>query len=569
MRKPAGKKPAGSMNSGVLLLQTESKIAAAQSPQRGHASAWSPLREPIFRALWIASVTSNIGTWMHEAGAGWLMTSLTTSPFMVALMQTATSLPVFLLVVPAGALADVVDRRRMLLFTQGWMLSAAALLGVLTLLDLTTPWVLLVLTLALGAGAAMNAPAWQATAPELVPRAELPKAVSLNGVGLNLARAVGPALGGAVVAAAGPWAVFLLNAVSFLSVMAVLYQWRRPPRAGKAPAEPVLSAIRAGIRYARYAPALRAVLVRTGLFVLFASALWALLPVLARHGMGLGSTAYGILFGCLGAGAVVGAIILPWLRRRLSMDALVTAATLTFAAVMVGLAQVRQFGFLCAVLGAGGIAWIALMASFNIATQTSVPSWVRARALALYLLMLQGSMAVGGVLWGTVAQHAGMTVALLCAAAGLVAGLALVPRYRLKRGKEPDLRPSAHWPEPNIVIEPDPEDGPVLVTVEYLIDPERARDFALAMQAVRQQRLRDGAFRSGLFSDPSDPCRYIETFVVESWAEHMRQHDRVTVNDRIAEDRARAFHGGDQPPITSHYIYAHTSQTDHSETTEQ
>jgi len=551
------------------LEQAESKIAAARRPQRGHASAWSPLREPLFRALWIASVASNIGTWMHEAGAGWLMTSLTTSPLLVALMQTATSLPVFLLGLPAGALADVVDRRRMLLFTQGWMLSAAGMLGLLTLLDMTTPWVLLVLTLALGAGAAMNAPAWQATAPELVPRAELPKAVALNGIGLNLARAVGPALGGAIVAAAGAGAVFLLNAVSFLSVIAVLSQWRWSPRAGKAPTEPVLSAIRAGIRYARHAPALRAVLVRTGLFVLFASALWALLPVLARHEMGLGSTAYGILFGCLGAGAVAGAVILPWLRRRLSMDALSIAAIVLFAAVTLALAQVRQFGFLCVVLWAGGVAWIALMASFNIATQTAVPSWVRARALALYLLMFQGSMAFGGVLWGTVAQHAGMTVALWCAAAGLVAGLALAPRYRLNHGEELDLRPSSHWPEPNVLIEPDPEDGPVLVTVEYRIDPEHARNFALAVQAVRRQRLRDGAFRSGLFRDPSDPGRYIETFVVESWAEHMRQHERVTVNDRIAEDRARAFHRGDQPPVTSHYIYAHTSESDHSETTER
>ena len=285
--------------------------------------------------------------------------------------------------------------------------------------------------------------------------------------------------------------------------------------------------------------------------------------------MGLGSTAYGILFGCLGAGAVAGAVILPWLQKRFSMDALIAAATLTFAAVMVGLAQVRQFAFLCVVLWAGGIAWIALMASFNITTQTAVPSWVRARALALYLLMFQGSMAIGGVLWGTVAQHAGMTVALLCAAAGLVAGLAAAPRYRLKRGEEPDLKPSPHWPEPNVVMEPDPEDGPVLVTVEYRIEPKHARDFAAAMQIVRRQRLRDGAFRSGLFRDPSDPGRYIETFVVESWAEHMRQHDRVTVNDRIAEDRARIFHRGEQPPMTSHYIYAHTSEADHGETTER
>src|SRR2546428_5036653 len=386
----------------MALQQVLDKVVTNQQPKTISASAWSPLRQSLFRALWIASVTSNIGTWMHEVGAGWLMTSLTQSPLMVALMQTATSLPIFLLALPAGALADLVDRRRMLLFTQGWMLTAAALLGALTLLDLTTPWVLLMLTFVLGAGAAMNAPAWQATAPELVSRAELPAAVALTGMGLNLARAVGPALGGAVVAAAGPGAVFLLNAISFLSVMLVLYRWRRTTEDGPAPAEQVTSAIRAGIRYTRHAPALRAVLVRTGLFVLFASALWALLPVLARHEMGLNSIGYGILFGCLGTGAVAGAILLPAMRSRLSTDALVAGATISFAAVTVAMAQVRDFGLLCVVMVAGGVAWITLMASFNVATQMAVPSWVRARALALYLLMFQGGMAAGSVFWGEV-----------------------------------------------------------------------------------------------------------------------------------------------------------------------
>ncbi len=487
------------------------------------------------------------------------MTSLTSSSFMVALMQTATTLPVLLLGLPAGALADVVDRRRMLLFTQAWMLVSAAVLGILTLLEITTPWVLLIFTFALGAGAAMNAPAWQATPPELVSRAELSAAVGLTGIGLNLARAVGPALGGAVIAMAGPSAVFLLNAGSFLSVIGVLYHWRRTTKVSLASTEPLSSAIRAGIRYARYAPALRAVLIRTGLFVLFASALWALLPVLARHELGLDSINYGILFGCLGVGAVLGAAILPKLRSRISTDSLAGSGTILFAAATAALVEARHFGLLCVILFGGGVAWFTLMASFIITTQNVVPSWVRARALALYLLTFQGGMAAGGILWGVVTENAGITVALLSAAVGMMISLAAMARFPLSKGEELDLTPSRHWPDPVLAIAPDPGEGPVLVMVEYRIRPERAQDFTLAMQAVREQRLRDGAFRSSLYRDPADPSRYLETFVVESWAEHLRLCERATVSDRIVEERARAFHIDRRPPAISHYVYAHTS----------
>ena len=520
------------------------------------ATIWRPLRQPVFRALWIASLTSNIGTWMHEAGAGWLMASLTSSPVMIALMQTATTLPIFFLALPAGALADSVDRRRILIATQGLMFVAAATLGVVTLLDAMTPWLLLILTLALGAGAALNAPAWQATTPELVPRADLPSAVALTGIGLNLARAVGPALGGVVVAALGTWAVFLVNAVSFLSVIAVLYGWRRKRVASRIPAEPVLSAIRAAIRYARHAPALHAVLIRTALFVPFASALWALLPFLARHEMGVDAVGYGILFGCLGVGAVTGAAILPGMQRRFSKDSLALGATVLFAAATIAMAEIRQFGWLCLVMVGAGAGWITLMVSLNIATQTAVPTWVRARALALYLLTFQGGMAAGSTLWGMVTAHVGISLALLCAASALLTGLAFVHRYPLNGVEELDLTPSAHWPEPTVAVKLDPQDGPVLVTVEYRVNPEHAPDFTSAMQAVRRQRLRDGALRSGLYSDPADPGRYVETFVVESWAEHLRQHERVTVSDRVAEERARAFHIGDTPPTTSHFVHA-------------
>jgi len=561
----AGESPAGSANrenlrnSAMALPQALSRIVTKQQPEIANESAWSPLRQPLFRALWIASVASNIGTWMHEAGAGWLMTSLTSSPLMVALMQTATTLPVLLLGLPAGALADVVDRRKMLLFTQSWMLIAATILGTLTLLNVTTPWLLLILTFALGAGAAMNAPAWQATAPELVSRDELPAAVALTGMGLNLARAVGPALGGIVIATSGPWAVFLLNAVSFLSVIAVLYHWRTTTKVGPAPAEPVLSAIRAGIRYARHAPALSAVLIRTGLFVFFASALWALLPVLARHEMGLNSIRYGVVFGCLGAGAVAGAVLLSGLRNRCSTECLAIGATIAFAVVSGLLAEVRHFGWLCVVMIAGGVAWITLMVSFNVATQMTVPSWVRARALALYLLTFQGGMAAGSVVWGSLAQYGGISLALWCAAGGLIVGLGAMAWYPLTESEELDLTPSSHWPEPPVTVESHLDDGPVLVMVEYRIQAKHARDFIFAMEAVRQQRLRDGALRSGLYRDPTDLSRYLETFVVESWAEHLRLHERVTVSDRIAEERARAFHIGQAPPVVSHYVYAHTS----------
>lgn len=401
-------------------------------------SAWALLRRPLFRALWIASLTSSIGTWMHELGAAWLMTSLTLSPVMVALMQTAASLPIVLLALPAGAIADMVDRRRMLLFTQGWMLCSAAALGVLTVLGATTPWLLLILTFALGAGAAMNAPAWQATTSEAVPRAELPAAVVLTGLSLNLARAAGPAVGGVIVIATGPWAVFLLNAASFLGVITVLSRWRRTIQPKQSPSRPVLNTIGEGIRYASQTPALRAVLVRTGVFVPFASALWALLPLLARYELELSCFGYGTLFGFLGVGSVIGAIFLPKLQSHFSTDTLVAAATIIFAAAIAALAEVRHFGLLCLILMIAGMAWITLMTSFNVATQTAVPSWIRARALGLYLLIFHGGMAAGSVLWGAVTQHAGVAVALFGAAGGLLVSLVAIAWYPFKEIEQSD-----------------------------------------------------------------------------------------------------------------------------------
>ena len=521
-----------------------------------HPSAWSPLQQSLFRALWLASVASNIGTWMQNVGAAWLMTSLAPSPTLVALVQAATSLPVFLVGLPSGAIADLIDRRRLLLATQAWMLLAASALGLLTMVGAMTPWALLALTFALGLGAAMNAPAWQAIIPELVGDAELRAAVTLNGIGYNVARAVGPALGGMVVATFGSGAVFLLNAVSFLGVMIVLYRWPQTPHPSKMPAEDVFGAMRAGARYVRHSSVVQAVLIRTAAFIFGGSAIWALLPLVARDELALDATGYGIILGCLGAGAVIGGIFLPRIEQWLSTDALLAGSILLFAAATAGPVYATHFALLCAVMVVGGVAWIAIMSTFNVAAQVTVPAWVRARALAVYGIVAQGGVAVGSAFWGLVAERLSLATTLLCAAAALAMSLIVSFRYRLRLEEEIDFSPSPHWPEPVLSHEPAPDAGPVLITVEYIVDADRTQDFTAAMHGVRSQRLRDGAYRWGLYSDSAVPTRFVETFVVESWAEHLRQHERVTVADKAAEDIARAFHIGASAPVISHLIYA-------------
>jgi predicted MFS family arabinose efflux permease len=490
---------------------------------------------------------------MQNVGAEWLMTNLAPTPFMVALMQTAESAPLFLLALPAGALADIVDRRRLLLVTQSWMLAAAAL-ALLTLMGVVNSWLLLILTFALGLGAALNAPVWQAVIPELVSREELPSAVSLNSVAFNIARAVGPALGGFIVAAIGSWAVFLLNAASFLGVLSVLYRWQRARRESVWPTERVVGAMRAGLRYVRYAPELRAVLVRTAVFISCGSALWAMLPLLARRELGLGAVGYGVLLGGLGAGAVLAAFILPKVRQKISIDLMIACMIFLFAIVNLTLAYLRIFWLLFCAMIAGGVAWMTIMSSFNIAVQSVVPSWVRARALAVYLLVFFGGMAGGSAFWGMVATHIGIPRALLCAALALVLGTSATIFYRLRGGESLDLEPSLHWSMPPMVNEPNPQAGPVLVTVEYRIDPARADQFVEAMDAMKRILRRDGAMRWGLFRDPTLPGRYLETFLVESWAEHMRQHARVTNEDRAIQERVRAFHEGAVAPRVTHFI---------------
>jgi MFS family permease len=394
-------------------------------------AVWRPLRHGVFRAMWIASVVSNIGTWMHTVAASWLMTTLSMSPLLVALVQTATTLPVFLLGLPAGAMADMTDRRRMLIFTQSWMLVMAAALGALTLVGIIGPWWLLGLTFALGLGAAMNQPAWAATIPELVPREELAQAVALNSVGFNIARAIGPALGGSVMAASSAGVVFLLNAISFLAVILVLSRWRYVRPASEGPDPRLHHAMREGVRYVRATPAYHAVLIRTGLFSFAGSALWGLLPVVASAGLAKSSTGYGILLGCLGVGSVIAAASMGSLRARYSPDILVGYGVVLFAAATVALALVHQFALVALAMLGGGVAWMTVMTTFNVSAQMAPPAWMRARALAVYILVFQGSLAAGSGNWGGIAAHLGVRASLLIAAAALVAGLATGTRLRL------------------------------------------------------------------------------------------------------------------------------------------
>jgi len=527
----------------------------AESPESG-ASPWRPLSQAVFRALWIAAVASNIGTWMQSVGAAWLMTSLTPSPLLVALMQTATSLPVFLVGLPAGTLADVVDRRKLLLVTQAWMLLAALVLGVLTWLGLVSTWSLLALTFLLGIGAALSGPAWQAIIPDLVEREAIAPAVALDAMGINVARAVGPALGGLVVAAAGPGAVFLLNAASFLGILVVIYRWRRTHTPSDIPPEAMLGATAAGLRYVRHAPALQTVLVRIGVFSFGASALWALLPAVARHDLSLDATGYGIILGSLGLGAVGGALLLPRLRRSLPVDTLTATATLVFAGTTLALAYLRVVPLLVVCMMAGGVAWIAMMSSLTSAAQSATPAWVRARSLGIYLLVFQGLMAAGSFGWGALAERFGNPTALSVAALALVGGLAARWRWPLHAVQRIDLSPSMHWPDPTLVIIPDPADGPVLITVEYRVPAERTSDFLEAMDEMRIFRRREGAVSWGIFRDLADPDRYLETFVAVSWGEHVRQHARVTVEDEAIEARAFAFLQEGVAPIAAHLIAA-------------
>ncbi|MCC6263410.1 MAG: MFS transporter [Bryobacterales bacterium] len=528
--------------------------SCSEIPGDATLSAWAPLSQPVFRALWLASLGSNIGTWMQNVGAAWLMTSLTPSPLYVALVQTATYLPVLLIGLPAGAIADIFDRRKVLLVTQAWMTVAAGLLAFSTWFGFTGPNLLLFLTFVLGAGATVNAPAWQAIMPELVPRPQLASAIALNSMGFNISRAIGPALGGLLISFVNPAAAFTVNAISFVGVVAVVYGWKREAIGPRDKSERVVNAVMAGVRYVRYAPELHGVFLRTFLFVIPASALWSLLPLLAKEDLASGSTGYGIMLGALGTGSVAVAALLPRLRSVLGVERLVGSAIVAFGLANLGLFYFSNFAAIILALLLGGACWITITSSFNTVAQQALPSWVRARGLSVYIFLFQGGMALGSTLWGSVAEHVSTRHSLLAAAVSVAVMVPFTRRWKLESEPEQDVSPSQHWPEP-VVVEPFEADrGPVLVTTEYCIRRDRREPFLHAMRQLESIRRRDGAIRWGLFEDPANPGRYLESFLVESWAEHMRQHLRVTMADKALEDAVRHFHNGPNPPAVTHWL---------------
>jgi MFS family permease len=500
----------------------------------------------------VADLVSDTGTFLQSVGAAWLMVSLSAGPMYIALIQTASALPFFVLALPAGAVGDIVDRRRLILLTESWMLTVSVVLAVTAVAGVTTPVLLLVLTFGLSAGDALEAPAWRAILPELVERDDLQTASALNGIEFNLARAVGPGLAGFLIATAGVGTAFVLNAVSFVGVIAVIARWKRPRRTSSLPTETVSGATIAAVRYVRYSPAIRTVILRSGSLMFFTSALWALLPSVANR-LGGSPVAYGLLLGSFGSGAVVGALLLQQVRSRLSTDAALAAGSVALGLVLVALGVVRVLSVLCVILLCGGAAWTLFMSLLNTLVQNLAPDWVRARVLAVHMLVFQGSIAVGSALWGAVAERLDLRTALLMAGAGSAAN-ALLRLYARLPDTSLDLRVWNHWGGAVARLDHEPQEGPVLVTVEYRIERQQAQAFVEAMHRYERIRRRDGAVRWGIFVDAQDPDRYLETFVVHSWGEHLRQHARFTAADREVEERVGRYTR--QPPTVTHFIDA-------------
>jgi len=530
---------------------TETQAPAAV---RAVPGAWAPLQTALFRNLWIATIVSNVGTWMQDVGAGWLMTSLSSSPSIVALVEAADSFPLMLLALPAGALADIVDRRRLLIVIQFYLLLVTGTLGILTLLDMVTAWMLLGFVFVLGVGNAVMLPAWSAIVPELVPHDEMPSAVALNSVAINAARAVGPAIAGVLVAAVGVWLVFVLNALSYVGILAVLLRWRREHHKSTLPAERFLTAIRVGMRFVMHTHALQVVLIRGGAFFVFASATWSLFPLIVRRELGRGPEIYGLLLTCIGIGAVVGAILLPRVRARISRDALVAGASALYALAALALAHVQNIGLLAVAMLATGVAWISILSALQVTAQMTLPGWVRARGLASFFVVFMAGMALGSILWGQVATRIGISAALTIAALGMVAAIGLTWRFKLGQHQVLDFRPTLDWPAPVLAETPEPDSGPVMVTIEYRVQPAKRAEFVAAMQAVREMRRRNGAYFWELFHDSADTARFVECFMDESWIEHLRQHERASVSDREIRERAKQFMVEGESTRSQHWL---------------
>jgi MFS family permease len=535
----------------------QAKYPPAASPPPTAATPWAPFRNRTFAVIWTATVVSNIGGWMYSVASGWLMTNLNPDPFIVSMVQVANSLPMFLFAIPAGALADIVDRRRLLIFGESAIMITSTAFAALVWLDLITPVSLLVFSFIVTVGSAITAPAWQAVVPGLVPKPDLPAAVAANSVGINVSRAVGPAIGGLLVGAIGIAAPFWVNGFSNLGVIVALVRWREPKNKSGTPLPPERfgNAMRTGLRHARYNPNLSATLIRATVFFVFASAYWALLPLVTRSQIAGGPALYGLLLGAIGASAVGGAFLLRWFREKLGADRLLSIATLA-SAVATGLFALAHDATTAVVASlVAGASWISAVASLNVSAQIALPEWVRGRGLAVYVTVMFGALTIGSAIWGELASVVGLTAALLIAAVGAIITIPLTRTWKVQTGAVDDLSPSMHWPAPITTSAIEPDRGPVLVTVEYHIDPKNREPFLHALGRGARVRRRDGAYDWGIFEDPAKEGRFIETFLTDSWLDHLRQHQRVTKADRNMEQLVRRFQVGDGPK-TTHLIGA-------------
>lgn len=524
------------------------------SPVPNLSVSASPLSISLYRSLWLATIVANIGGCMRDVGTGWLMTSLSTSPLLVALVQAATMLPMALLSLPSGAMADIVDRRILLLFAQFWGMAAAACLFIATVTGIIDALLLLALTFATACGSALSVPALQAITSELVPRPAIAQAVTLTGISNNIARIVGPAAGGIVIAAAGTEWVFFANAASVLGIVFFLGGWRRPAEASRFPPEHLLGAIRAGFRYAHSSPELHSLLVRSLAFFLCASALWSLLPLIARQQLGLGPAGYGLMLTSIGVGAISGALSLPRLRRYLSTNQLTKGASLLLAVAVAAAGIADNIPMAVGSMLATGFGWNLMTTNLQSAALLGAANWVKARAFGIFLMVFQGSMAIGAVLWGTLALEIGVSNSLLAAAALLAASLLIAALYPLIIDPSRDFNPSLHLPDPAVEELVAQDEGPVLITIEYQVDPARSEEFIARLRKMRAVRLRDGAVRWRYWRDVSKRSRIVETFIVDSWLEHMRQHDRFTKADRVLQQDVWELHIGKSPPLVRHWI---------------
>ncbi|MBP0635512.1 MFS transporter [Cupriavidus sp. AcVe19-6a] len=524
------------------------------SPSRpADGGAFAPLAQATFAVLWAATILGNVGSFMRDVASAWLATDLSSSPAAVATIQAAATLPVFLLAIPAGVLSDILDRRRFLVAIQVGLALVSGTLMMLAWRNALTIEILIGMAFLGGVGAALMGPTWQSIVPELVPQQELKHAVALNSLGVNIARAIGPAAGGLLLAAFGAAVTYGMDLLSYVFVIAALLWWKRPARTADPLREHFLGAFRAGLRFTRAHSKLHVVLARAAVYFAFGSSIWALLPLVARQLLKGGASLYGVMLGAVGVGAILGALVMPRLQRRLDADGLMLLSAITTAVVMAGLCMAPPVWIALLLLLFLGAAWIIALTTLGGVAQAILPNWVRGRALAVYQMVFNGAMAAGSLVWGFVAQALGTPGGLLVAAAGMLAAALLLHRLRLPRGEE-DLGPARHWPEPEGAADIAHDRGPVMILIEYCVRAPDRDAFLRAVHQLSEERLRDGAFNWGVMEDPADPELLTEWFLVESWAEHLRQHERVPHADADLQREVARFHVGDKPPRVRHLL---------------